>query len=80
VKVIDRDPVYVLNAAQEAAQGPPGGVDAPECGQPFGKRSKERMAELEAGQEVTVDWYKTDRRAELWADPDPVPPWEWRWR
>ena len=32
------------------------GIDAPERNQPFGKRSKKRMAELVAGREVEVDW------------------------
>ena len=33
---------------------------AAERGQPFGKRSKERMSELVAGQDVMVDWNKKD--------------------
>jgi hypothetical protein len=40
-------------------------IDAPERGQPFGKRSKQRMSELVAGRDARVDWYKKDRWGRL---------------
>jgi endonuclease YncB( thermonuclease family) len=144
VRVVDGDTVYVLDAAKTQHKVRLGGIDAPERGQPFGKRSKERMAELVVGKEVEVVWYKEDRwgrligtvwvaspdcrrdpcpktldaglalitsglawhfkryadeqpeeereryafaeeeararKAGLWRDPNPVPPWEWRRR
>ena len=61
VKVVVGDTVYVLDANQEKHKIRLGGIDAPERGQPFGKRCKERMAELVAGQDVTVNWHKKDR-------------------
>jgi len=64
-KVVDGDTVYVLDANQERHKVRLGGIDAPERGQPFGKRSKERMAELVAGQDVTVSWHKADRWGRL---------------
>jgi endonuclease YncB( thermonuclease family) len=138
------DTVYVLDAAKKQHKIRLAGIDAPERGQPFGTKSKERMADLVAGRDVEVNWYKEDRwgrligtvwvaspdcrqavcpktldaglalitsglawhfkryaheqteedreryafaeeeararKAGLWRDPDPVPPWEWRRR
>jgi endonuclease YncB( thermonuclease family) len=59
------DTVYVLDAVKEQHKIRLSGIDAPERGQPFGTKSKERMAELVAGQDVRVDWYKTDRWGRL---------------
>jgi endonuclease YncB( thermonuclease family) len=144
VRVVDGDTVYVLDAAKTQHKIRLAGIDAPERGQPFGRRSKERMAELVAGKHADVDWYKEDRwgrligtiwvatpecraapcpktldaglglitsglawhfrkyaheqsaegreryafaeeearakGAGLWADPDPIAPWDWRRR
>jgi endonuclease YncB( thermonuclease family) len=144
VRVVDGDTVYVLDAAKKQHKIRLAGIDAPERGQPFGTKSKERMADLVAGRDVEVNWYKEDRwgrligtvwvaspdcrqavcpktldaglalitsglawhfkryaheqteedreryafaeeeararKAGLWRDPDPVPPWEWRRR
>jgi endonuclease YncB( thermonuclease family) len=41
------------------------GIDAPERGQPFGTKAKERVAEPVAGKIVEVEWYKTDRWGRL---------------
>jgi endonuclease YncB( thermonuclease family) len=144
VRVVDGDTVYVLDAATTQHKVRLARINAPERGQPFGWRSRERMAELVAGKHVEVDWYKEDRwgrligtvwvaspdcreepcpktldaglalvtsglawhfkryaheqseedreryafaeeearakKAGLWRDPDPIPPWEWRRR
>jgi endonuclease YncB( thermonuclease family) len=144
VRVVDGDIVDVLEDTGTQHEIRLSGIDAPERGQPFGRRSRERMAELVAGKDVEVGWYKRDRwgrligqvwvatpecrtepcpktlnaglalitsglawhfkryaheqteedreryafaeeeararKAGLWRDPDPVPPWEWRRR
>ena len=59
------DTVYVLDAAKRQHKVRLGGIDAPERGQPFGKRSKERMAELVAGKDVEVVWSEEDRWGRL---------------
>jgi endonuclease YncB( thermonuclease family) len=134
--------VYVLDEAKTQHKIRLAGIDAWSAASPFGRRSEERMAELVAGTEVEVDWYKEDRwkrligkvwvaspdcreepcpktldaalalitsglawhfkkyaheqteedrdryafgeeeararKAGLWRDPEPEPPWEWR--
>lgn len=65
VRVVDGDTVYVLDAAQEQHKIRLAGIDAPERGQPFGKKSKQRMSELVAGRDARVDWYKKDRWGRL---------------
>ena len=144
MRIVDGDTVYVRDATQEQHKIRLAGIAAPERGQPFGKKSKQRMCELVAGREVTVDWHKKDRydrvvgtvwvappdcgsatcpktidaglalvtaglawhfkrhpdelseedreryasaedeararKAGLWSQPNPVPPWEWRQR
>jgi len=57
--------VYVLRAAQAQHKIRLADIDAPERGQPFGKRSKEHLAGLVAGADVTVDWDKQDRWSRL---------------
>jgi endonuclease YncB( thermonuclease family) len=82
VSVVDRDTVYVLDAAKRQHKVRLGGIDAPERGQPFGKRSKDRMVQLVSGKDVEVVWYKEDRWGRLigtvWVAPpecrvDPCP-------
>jgi endonuclease YncB( thermonuclease family) len=51
----------VLDAARTQHKVRLQGIDAPERGQPFGKRSKEHLSDLIAGQDVVVDWDKRDR-------------------
>jgi endonuclease YncB( thermonuclease family) len=65
VRVVDGDTVYVLDPTKTQHKIRLAGIDAPERGQPFGTRSKQRMADLVAGKDVEVDWYKEDRWGRL---------------
>ena len=133
VKITDGDTLVVLDAGNTQHKIRLSGIDAPETNQPFGKRSKEALSALVAGQRVEVDWHKHDRYGRivgkviaqgkdvnlaqirtgmawwyrkyaneqsrvdqgiyaateakarvsgvgLWADKDPIPPWDWRKR
>jgi len=66
------------------------GIDAPEKNQSFGTKSKDALAGLVFGKTVTVQSKGTDRYgrtlgvisvgAGLWADANPLPPWDFRAR
>lgn len=60
VKVSDGDSITVL-ADNQQYKVRLGAVDAPEHGQAFGKKSRESLAELVAGQVVTVHYTKRDQ-------------------
>ena len=61
VAVSDGDTITVLDGAHRQAKVRLSGIDAPEKNQPFGTRSRQRLAELVAGREVLVEWDKKDR-------------------
>ena len=61
VKITDGDTLVVLDAGNTQHKIRLSGIDAPESNQPFGKRSKEALSALVAGQWVEVDWHKHDR-------------------
>ena len=61
VKITDGDTLVVLDADNTQHKIRLSGIDAPETNQPFGKRSKEALSALVAGQRVEVDWHKHDR-------------------
>ena len=61
VKITDGDTLVVLDAENTQHKIRLSGIDAPETNQPFGKRSKEALSALVAGQRVEVDWHKLDR-------------------
>ena len=61
VKITDGDTLVVLDAGNTQHKIRLSGIDAPESNQPFGKRSKEALSALVAGQRVEVDWHKRDR-------------------
>ena len=61
VKITDGDTLVVLDADNTQHKIRLSGIDAPESNQPFGKRSKEALSALVAGQRVEVDWHKLDR-------------------
>jgi endonuclease YncB( thermonuclease family) len=61
VRVIDGDTVVVLDARMEQHRVRLAGIDAPERDQPFGTKSKQYLADLVAGKQITVDWHTLDR-------------------
>jgi len=125
VSIADGDTITVLDADKKQHKVRLNGIDAPEKKQAFGAKSKARLGELVAGNDVVVEWKEKDTygrvlgkvqqgpmevnlqmvkeglawhyrkysksvelaRAEaeakagkkgLWADPNPVPPWDFR--
>lgn len=61
VGVLDGDTVTVLESGHEQRRIRVAGIDAPEKKQPFGQKSKAKMAELVFGKDVAVEWSKKDR-------------------
>lgn len=61
VGVADGDTITVLTADKQQHKIRLAGIDAPEKGQPFGKRSKETLSRLVYGTEVAVEYTKKDR-------------------
>ena len=131
VGVTDGDTITLLDAENRQHKIRLDGIDAPERGQPFGRASKQHLAELLADREAVAECSKTDRygrqvcrvlvggtdagleqiraglawyfrryakelppdrrqqyadteaqakgeRRGLWADAEPMPPWDWR--
>ena len=61
VSVADGDTVTVLDANNQQHKIRLSGIDAPERAQPFGRQAREHLANLIAGEQVTVETSKTDR-------------------
>jgi len=61
IHIADGDTLTVLDARQQSHKVRLAGIDAPERGQPFGRRSAEALGRLTANRTVTVDGGKTDR-------------------
>jgi micrococcal nuclease len=61
VKITDGDTLVILDANKTQHKIRLAGIDAPESRQPFGQKSKERLSQVVAGQQVAVDWSKRDR-------------------
>ena len=125
VGIADGDTITVLDADKVQHKIRLEGIDAPEKGQAFGTKSRQRMSEKVGEKEVVVRWSKHDRygrtlgdiylgdrhinremvrdglawhykqyskskelaeaeiearnaKRRLWADKEPVPPWEYR--
>jgi endonuclease YncB( thermonuclease family) len=131
IGVPDGDTIRIVNAKHQQLRVRIAGIDAPERGQPFSKRSQENLNKLVRRKLVVVEWHKKDRygrlvgtvyvrghdvgldqvraglawwyreyakeqppderevyevaeraakerKLGLWADPQPMPPWEWR--
>ena len=64
VRVVDGDTV-VLDAGSDRYRIRLAGIDAPERDQPWGESSTRSLRRILAGQQVTVDAYKKDRRGRL---------------
>ncbi len=65
VRILDGDTVEVLDAAQHTERIRLGGIDAPEKSQAFGTQAKQRLADLDGGQTVSVEWTKRDRNGRV---------------
>lgn len=65
VGISDGDSLTVLDAGRTRHLIRLAGIDAPEQGQPFGKRAKENLSRLAVGQAARVDWNKRDRYGRL---------------
>jgi endonuclease YncB( thermonuclease family) len=61
VGVADGDTITVLDAGHEQVKVRLNGIDAPESGQAFGQVSKANLSRLVFGQDVVVQWTKSDR-------------------
>ncbi len=61
IKIVDGDTFDVLDANHVTHRIRPDGIDAPERGQPFGKKSTQMLAALIAGKTVTNTCTKKDR-------------------
>lgn len=74
VYVTDGDTLTVLDDQRQQHKVRLAGIDAPERGQPFGKRATMELAELAKNKRVIVDWNKTDRYRRIigvvWVAPD----------
>ena len=61
VEVHDGDTVTLLDAANRQHKIRLDGIDAPELGQPFGRASKQNLAELLANREAVAECSKIDQ-------------------
>ncbi len=61
IHVADGDTLTVLDDQQHSHKIRLAGIDAPERGQPFGRKATEALAALAKNQRVTIDGGKTDR-------------------
>ena len=65
IRVADGDTITVLSSANQQHKIRLMGIDAPEKGQPFGNASRESLASMVAGRNVSVEWHKRDRYGRL---------------
>jgi endonuclease YncB( thermonuclease family) len=61
VGVADGDTLTLLDESEQQHKIRLSGIDAPEKAQPFGQKSKDRLAETVFGKIVAADCHKTDR-------------------
>jgi endonuclease YncB( thermonuclease family) len=77
INVADGDTIMILDAAHQQHRIRINGIDAPEKGQPFGDRSRQNMARMVTGKDVTADCHKTDRYGrqvcKVWVQPSDCP-------
>ena len=60
VRVVDGDTIYVLDSNKTQHKIRLQGIDAPELGQPYGKRSRENLARHVASEHVVIEYDKHD--------------------
>lgn len=68
VSIADGDTITVLDAEKVQHKIRLEGIDAPEKGQAFGTKSKEKLSELVGEKEVVVRWEKKDRYGRILGD------------
>jgi endonuclease YncB( thermonuclease family) len=68
VSIADGDTITVLDAEKVQHKIRLEGIEAPEKGQAFGTKSKEKMSELVGEKEVVVTWEKKDRYGRILGD------------
>lgn len=77
VGVQDGDTVTILAEGNARHRVRLAGIDAPELGQPFGRRARESLSELVFAQPVRVEWRKRDPFGRLvgtlWVAPPDAP-------
>jgi endonuclease YncB( thermonuclease family) len=77
INVADGDSIAILDADHKQHRIRINGIDAPERGQAFGDRSRQSMAGMVAGKDVTADCHKTDRYGrqvcKVWVQPSDCP-------
>ena len=61
VSIADGDTITVLDSGEKQHRIRLTGIDAPESGQAFGTRSRQRLADLVFGKQVIVEYDKKDR-------------------
>lgn len=61
VRIVDGDTLVLLDANNVQHRVRLSGIDAPERGQPFGKRATENLARLTGNRPARLEWYKQDR-------------------
>lgn len=68
VSIADGDTITVLDAEKVQHKIRLEGIDAPEKGQAFGTKAKEKMSELVGEKDVVVTWEKKDRYGRILGD------------
>ena len=68
VSVHDGDTITVVDGEKRQHKIRLASIDAPELGQPFGRRAKEALGELVAGESVEIRWSHKDRYGRIIGD------------
>ena len=68
VSIADGDTITVLDSQKVQHKIRLEGIDAPEKGQAFGTKAKEKMSELVGEKDVVVTWEKKDRYGRILGD------------
>ena len=61
VRIVDGDTLVLLDSGNTQHRVRLAGIDTPERGQPFGKKTTENLARIAGGQPARVEFYKRDR-------------------